>query len=201
MERKFELMKDEFVTIEGKKLYRIIAIKDFGKVKAGALGGYVESESNLSQEDNCWIDDEAKVFNGARVEGNATLIEEASVSGDVVVTEDVFIEGDAVVNNTTGKCITLGGRLHLAAGALIESPDNFVTIMTHDGTISLFKNDNNGIDICLYHGEEFIHTDVAEFFNKYSEKGMLSFSAILVLGAICNIDQCMKAKASQTLNN
>ena len=195
--KKFELIYDETETIEvgGKNLYRIIAIKDFGKVKAGSLGGFVESEMNLSQEDNSWIADDAMVYGGARVEGNALLIEEANVSGDVVITDNVVIEGDAKIQNTTGNCITIGNHMHIACGALIDAPDQFASITTHDGTLTLFRNDENGIDICFYHGEEFIHQSVSEFLEEYSEKRMLSFSAMVILGAFCNIEEMMKAKA------
>ena len=36
-------------------------------IKKGDLGGYVESERNLSQYDNCWIYDNAIVFGNAKV--------------------------------------------------------------------------------------------------------------------------------------
>ena len=42
-------------------LYRIKALKDFGNVKKGDLGGYVEREENLSHSGDCWIYDKAKV--------------------------------------------------------------------------------------------------------------------------------------------
>jgi len=41
-------------------LYRIRALKDFGDVKKGDIGGYIQSKSNLSQEGNVWIYDAAK---------------------------------------------------------------------------------------------------------------------------------------------
>ena len=43
--KKFELT-DEFVTILGRKLFRIKALTDFSNVKAGELGVYVEKENN-----------------------------------------------------------------------------------------------------------------------------------------------------------
>jgi hypothetical protein len=39
----------------GKTLYQIQALKDFGVVKKGDVGGWVESEENLSHEFKCWI--------------------------------------------------------------------------------------------------------------------------------------------------
>ena len=36
-------------------LHRIKAVRSFGNVQEGKLGGWVESEENLSQEGNCWV--------------------------------------------------------------------------------------------------------------------------------------------------
>ena len=52
--KKYELT-DETIEVYGTALHRIKALKDFGNVKKGELGGYVESEHNLSQEGNCWV--------------------------------------------------------------------------------------------------------------------------------------------------
>lgn len=43
------------------------ALKDFGNVKKGDIGGFVESEDNLSQDDDCWIYDNAVVCGNARI--------------------------------------------------------------------------------------------------------------------------------------
>ena len=57
------------------KLHRIRALKDFANVKKGDLGGFVESENNLSEEGTCWIYDDACVY------GNAQVYHSATVSG------------------------------------------------------------------------------------------------------------------------
>lgn len=49
MEKKYELTEDT-LEIDGHILHRIKALKDFGDVKKGDLGGFVEKESNLAQE-------------------------------------------------------------------------------------------------------------------------------------------------------
>ena len=51
---KYELT-NESLDIGTKTLFRIRALEDFSSVKAGDLGGWVESESNLSQEGTCWV--------------------------------------------------------------------------------------------------------------------------------------------------
>ncbi len=52
---KYEILKDEFIEFNGRKLYRIKALKDFRNVKEGEFGGYIESERNLSHEGNAWV--------------------------------------------------------------------------------------------------------------------------------------------------
>ena len=47
---------------QSRTLCRIKALKDFGDVKAGDLGGYIEDYKNLSHDGNCWIYDNAKVM-------------------------------------------------------------------------------------------------------------------------------------------
>ena len=58
-------LTEECITISNKKLYRIEALKDFADIKKGDKGGFVESEDNLSQTRNCWISDNAKVYDYA----------------------------------------------------------------------------------------------------------------------------------------
>lgn len=49
-DKKYELAKEDTKTFtDGGTIYRIRALKDFGDVKAGDLGGYIEKEENLSQ--------------------------------------------------------------------------------------------------------------------------------------------------------
>lgn len=69
--KKFELT-DEFITNAfGNKLFRIKALVDFGTIKAGELGGFVEKEENLSSDDNAWVYGDARVYGNAWVYGNA----------------------------------------------------------------------------------------------------------------------------------
>ena len=67
--KKYEILMDKESTIEWKcrVLHRIRALKDFGDVKKGDLGGYVEKENNLSHYGNCWIYDNAKAMDNSRI--------------------------------------------------------------------------------------------------------------------------------------
>ena len=95
---KFEILMDDFKEIDGRKLFRIRALRDIPSnrnfppsVKAGDLGGWVESEDNLSQEGNCWI------YNNACVFGNASIKDNAAVTHDAVVSDNALVAGDAIV--------------------------------------------------------------------------------------------------------
>ena len=71
--KKYELVPDQQVIVDGTTLYRIRALKDFGNVKAGALGGFVASERNLSQHGDCWVADDALVYDEAVVSDGAQV--------------------------------------------------------------------------------------------------------------------------------
>lgn len=102
MDKKYEIIGEKTV-VGNKTLYRIRALKDFGEVKKGDLGGYVENGTNLSHDGNCWIFDNARVFNDAQVSGNAKVLgnaevhEFAKVFGDAKVYGDTEISGYAVI--------------------------------------------------------------------------------------------------------
>ena len=92
--KKYELT-DETIDVSGTTLHRIKALKDFGNVKKGELGGYVESERNLSQEGNCWVCGNAKVCGDAEVCGNAKVYDNAWVYGNAEVCGNARVYGDA----------------------------------------------------------------------------------------------------------
>ena len=79
MDKKYILTEEakDIVLSDGlsKRLYRIMAFRDFGSVKGGQLGGFVENESNLSHEGECFIFDDAVVCENATVEKNFIFIE------------------------------------------------------------------------------------------------------------------------------
>lgn len=81
---KYELTK-ETKKIDLRTLYRIRALKNFGNVKKGDLGGWVEFEENLSQEGDCWIFGDAKVIGKARVSEDAEVGDHAIISGNAEV--------------------------------------------------------------------------------------------------------------------
>lgn len=81
--KKYELT-DETIVHNGCLLHRIKAVKNFVTnddkiVHAGDLGGWISHGYNLSQDGNCWIADNAKVYNSARVYDDALVFDEAEI--------------------------------------------------------------------------------------------------------------------------
>jgi len=81
MKKKYELVKSDTIKVSGHKLYRIKSLIDFGYVKKGGLGGYIEDYRNLSQEGNCWVYDNAMVYEDAIVKENSSIHDNAKIYG------------------------------------------------------------------------------------------------------------------------
>lgn len=103
--KKYELTTDT-KSIFGKRYFRIRALVDFGNVSKGDLGGYIESEDNLSNDTgygNAWVGGDAYVGGNARVVGEAHVDGEAYVdSNDCYTTIKGF--GTEFRNTTFFRC-------------------------------------------------------------------------------------------------
>ena len=96
--KKFELTTEFITNAFGKKLFRIKALVEFGDVKAGELGGYVEKEENVSQDGNAWVSGDARVYGNAWVHGNAKVYDDAWVSDNAKVFDNAEVYGNARVS-------------------------------------------------------------------------------------------------------
>lgn len=152
--RKYELTDiRQSVSISGETLYKIKALKDFTneatgtEIKAGQLGGYVESEKNLSQSGTCWVDENARVFNNATVSDdayiggeamankNVNIKDSAIVSGGAWLTQSAKISGNAYIRDMAfikGEA-EIGGTAEVAGHHTIGG-DTVLTSGIHDGT-------------------------------------------------------------------
>ena len=93
---KYELT-DETIEYLGHTLHRIKALKDFGDIKKGDLGGFIEKEANLSQNKDCWVGGNAKVFDNAWIYNNAMVFHNAQVFGFANVYDNAKVYGNAHV--------------------------------------------------------------------------------------------------------
>ena len=96
--KKFELTSEFITNIFGTKLFRIKALVDFGDVKAGELGGYLEKEENLDHDGNAWVYGNASVSGDASVSGNAWVSGNARVYGNAWVSGNARVYGNAWVS-------------------------------------------------------------------------------------------------------
>ena len=94
--KKYELTTNTKMCF-GRKLYQIKALKDFGDVKAGDLGGYIEKEENLSQDGIAWVFGNAYVYGNARVYDDAYVFGDAKVFGNACVYDNAEVFDNAQV--------------------------------------------------------------------------------------------------------
>lgn len=107
MIKKYELT-DETCVHEGRTLRRIKALRNFGEVKAGDLGGWIESEENLSQSGKSWLKsgfayDKAKIFGDALVM-HSELCDSAEAYGSTLI----------VGSTVSGRARVFGGEIYYA---------------------------------------------------------------------------------------
>ena len=101
--KKYEFTREtKELVLLGVTLHRIRALVDivdkrYGTIKAGAFGGWIEKEENLSQEGNCWVYDNACVFGNAKVYDNARILDNARVFGNAKVYDNARIRANAQV--------------------------------------------------------------------------------------------------------
>jgi len=83
----------------GSGLRRIRALRDIPRcgVKEGDLGGWVESEGNLTQEGDCWVFGKARAFDNAQVSDTALISGNARVCGNAMVFGNAQVSGNARV--------------------------------------------------------------------------------------------------------
>lgn len=159
MERKYELT-NESMEFKGHTLHRIKALVDFSGFTKGVLGGWIESEDNLSHEGACWIHDESKVFGNARVRksaqimDNSVICEDAVISGDAVVGENSRVSGDAYVcdnANIYGSSIVSGHPIIGNSSCILNS------------IVSCEFPDYRGLSICLHDAKILDSSDYISF--------------------------------------
>ena len=103
MSKKYKLT-DETIKLNGVTLYRIEALKDFGEIKKGDKGGFIESENNLAHEGDAWVSDNAHVYGDACVFDNARVYNNAFMSGYAQVYGNARVYGNAWLYDNTRVC-------------------------------------------------------------------------------------------------
>ena len=166
MKKKYELT-EETLAVDGHVLHRIKALRDFGNVKKGNIGGWIEGQENLSHDDDCWVYGnaevygDAKVLGNAEVHGNAIVLGNAEVYGNAIVLGDAKVLGDAEVY----------GNAEVHGNAEVEKKSDYIVFKNwwSSGRYFTWTRSNDKWRVgCFYGtGEELIK----KAYNDSEEKG------------------------------
>ena len=154
----------EVKSIDEKMLHRIRAVRDIPEhnVKAGDLGGWLETEENLSHNGAAWVMnsayvmgkargmgkalvadsasvmDSAHVMDFARVMGNALVTDSARVMGNALVMDSAYVMGKARVTDSArvmGNARVMDASDYIAIGAIGSRNDTTTFYRGKDGGI------------------------------------------------------------------
>lgn len=107
--KKFELTNESEIW-EKCTLYRIRALISFGKVAEGEIGGWVERESNLSQDGNAWVTGNARLTDNAQLQKNDDYMTISPIGSS---------------NGTFTAYRTKDGSIECTRGCFVGSVDEF----------------------------------------------------------------------------
>lgn len=145
--KKFELLKNDTITFDGRQLYRIKALENIFtediEVHAGTLGGYVESEDNLSHNGACWI------FPNGIVYGKSLVSEDAIIENGIICDSNIYYK--TYINNYRVINSNIGTYCHIHSiyfNSIIENCDISGVVEIHDcGTV---RNATIKNHVCIY---------------------------------------------------
>lgn len=103
-------------------MYRIIALRSFGEVIAGDVGGFITRSQNLDHQGDAWVSGDARVDGNARVSGNAWVRGNAWVGGNARA------GGNAWVTHALTKDISDTRASLYAQTGHLPDPSGFVTL-------------------------------------------------------------------------
>jgi len=102
--KKYKLTEETLRYKRNKILRRVQAVRDFGNVKEGQKGGWVEGEWNLSHDGDCWVDEYAVVWGNARIEGNAHVSLFCEIRNSAIITDNAIVKGNAKISGNAKIC-------------------------------------------------------------------------------------------------
>jgi carbonic anhydrase/acetyltransferase-like protein (isoleucine patch superfamily) len=157
--RKYELTDEtKTITVDGftHTLHRIRRVSDsLDFLLPGSVGGWVESERNLTHEGRCFVYDEAMVFGRAVIEQDARIRDRAMVygyahvRGNARVADSARIHGSAIVKDADicGNA-DIGGQAfvyshgEIGKDAVIREARDLLVVSpigSEDGTLTIYR--------------------------------------------------------------
>ena len=145
---KYRLVKGRKLEINGVVCYQIRAMRNIPRhgIKRGDYGGFVQDYRNLSQDDDCWVDERAVVMDKAYVSGNALVYGDclvcdhakirsnAKVGGNTEVRGWAKLFGNAVVRGTVCRykdMMSCGSLIEAWRDSAIEPPYHHIIVKDH----------------------------------------------------------------------
>jgi len=128
--QKYELTEITKI-VDGTLVHRIRALHSFRNgVNCGDLGGWVESDANLSQDGVCWVYDNAIVTGQAVVHGSAKVMNDAICFGNGTISGWSRVSGACCVGGNyriddmsaiVGKCDILGNPVVITGISMLAN--------------------------------------------------------------------------------
>lgn len=118
-------------------LWKIKAKKDFANIKKGDIGGYIQSDDNLSHEGNAWVGGPyGRVFGHAQVSDNAQVLDDAAVYGyaevahDAIVSDHASVYDHALVFENAKVCgdVRVCGQARIRGNALLSKQRHYFCV-------------------------------------------------------------------------
>lgn len=163
--KKYELT-DKIRHFWGHTLHQIAALKEFtlrdgSTVYEGDIGGWIESEENLSQDGTCWIDPTSKVFDVSKIEDDAYIHEYSSISKGSIIFGEADIEDSEIEESSVCDCAyvyrteMIGSRCRYRPtiseckvfNSVIDSRANLVKCEINNSTVNILAPDEYSFNI------------------------------------------------------
>lgn len=191
MDKKYEILKDDYRLIGDTKIYRIRLLVD-GVVplaRKGDLGGFVQSEDNLDQEGTCWLYNNAIAMECARVCENAKLYDYS------IIFEYARAKGNAIMKNYSRVFgySTITGECSIEDYSIVKGEYSIVkgdTMMFDHSVIALHAD----VDSCRLYGTSRIDGESEVRNCILRENAIISSRADTIEDAEFGIDAFIKSK-------
>lgn len=178
-------------------LHRIVATKSIPAhhINEGDFGGYIEDYKNLSEDGDCWIAGDAKVYENANISGDAYVYEDCEIYGNALIYDYAEVFGHAKVYGNAsvfGKALVYGTASVYGSANVYDEADVFENAVVC-GNANVYGESNVGGDAKIFgdskisgkaviRGEHiidgssrinanlsYVHPEDLNFYNKWKE--------------------------------
>lgn len=169
---RYELYGPE-TTVEGHVVRRIRVTNAFSDFEKGQIGGYVESEANLSQDENdtAWIHDDSIVCgngivqNHSRIEKHSFVVDSQIDNGSCIhnsrVEESKIDDRSEVSNESTVKQSNVVFS-HIAHNSIVEQSDLDSSFVIRDSVVEQSRLETSEVEESQVYKSKMINHSVAK---------------------------------------